>query len=188
MDAIGVADRNTLAGRGADAQRREGRGDAAVDRLPARPDGRAEPARLPHRPRRLWPAVAAAEPRQDAVRQGRVRSVAGRGRGACARASPSSPGRARIWTPSPPSCRGCVRRSVAAPCRRRASLSRRRSGADRAARPAGEGHRRHHPRHQRRPLPCARQAPAAGRHDLHPREGDDSPRPASCSTPMPSGI
>ena len=30
--------------------------------------------------------------------------------------------------------------------------------------------------------------PAAGRDDLHPREGDDRRRPAICSTPMPSGI
>ena len=81
------------------------------------------------------------------------------------------------------------RPSVAAPCRRGASLSRRRPGADRAARPASrEGARLHHPRHQRRPLSCARQAAAAGRDDLHPREGDDRRSGLSAATPMPSGI
>ena len=60
--------------RGADAQRRQGRGAEAADRLPAGPDRCAESLlAYPHRPRRLWPAVAAAQPGQDARRQGRVR-------------------------------------------------------------------------------------------------------------------
>ena len=67
--------------RGANAQRLSWRGIEAVDRLPARSDGRIEPARLPDRSRRLWPPVAAAEPRQDARRKGRVLALIARRRG-----------------------------------------------------------------------------------------------------------
>ena len=68
MDAIGVADRNTLAGRGADAQRGQGRGIAAADRVPDRPGRLPVAARLPARPRGLWAAVADAVAGQDARR------------------------------------------------------------------------------------------------------------------------
>ena len=105
--------------RGADAQRVQGRGTEAADRLPARPDRCAEPARLSDRPRRLWPAVAAAQPGQDAGGERRVRADARRRRRRMRKASPSSPGRRTISTLSKPSCRG-----FATPCRHSA-MSRR---------------------------------------------------------------
>ena len=77
---------------------------------------------------------------------------------------------------------------VTAPCRGELALSRRRRGADRAARPDRAGERLHDPRDQRRPLSRPRPAAAAGRRHLHPRESDDRQRGLSCSTPMPSGI
>ena len=176
--------------RRADAQRLQGRGAEAADRLPARSDRRAEPARLPDRPRRLWPAVAAAQPGQDARREGRVRAGAGRRRrrmpeGIAFIAWPR--GRSRRFRSA--SCRGCAK-----PCRH-CAMSRRRwlyrgddiariERLDRIAR----AQRLHDPRHQRRPLSRARPPAAAGRDDLHPRESDDRRPPAICSTPMPSGI
>ncbi len=63
-------------------------------------------ARLSDRPRRLWPPVAAAQPRQDARGERRMRAQPCRRRGACRTASPSLPGRPTISTSSKPSCRG----------------------------------------------------------------------------------
>ena len=131
------------------------------------------PARLPDRPRRLWPAVAAAEPGQDARGKRRVRAVALPTSRRIRRASPSSPGQRTISMISNGVAAASRRLAVTSPCRGELALSRRRRGADRTARPAGAGERLHDPRHQRRPLPRARAAAAAGRRHLHPREGDD---------------
>ena len=97
----------------------QGRGPEAADRLPARSDRCAEPARLPGRPRRLWPAVAAAQPRQDARRERRMRAEPGRRCRRIRRASRSLPGRRTISMASKPNCHGCAR-----PCRR-CAMSRR---------------------------------------------------------------
>ena len=184
MDAIGVADRNTLAGVVRMHSAAKGAGLRPLIGCRLDLERCAEPARLPDRPRRLWPAVAAAEPGQDARRQGRVRPAA------WPRSRSMREGIAFIAWPGEdldafeaelPRLREAL--AVAAPCRRGASLSRRRYGADRAARPAGASAWLHHPRHQRRPLSRARPAAAAGRDDLHPREGDDRRRPAILLNP-----
>ena len=61
--------------RGADAQRvPRARGCRPLIGCRLDLDRCAEPARLSDRPRRLWPAVAAAQPGQDAGRQRRVRA------------------------------------------------------------------------------------------------------------------
>ena len=177
MDAIGIADRNTLAGVVRMHSACQGRGAEAADRLPARPDRCAEPARLSDRPRRLWPAVAAAQPRQDAGEKGECELTLARRRGACRRASPSSPGRRTISTLSRPSCRG-----FATPCRH-CAMSRRASSIAATMLRGSSGstgsrkrQRLHDPRDQRRPLSCARPPAAAGRRHLHPRESDDRHR------------
>ena len=73
-DAIGIADRNTLAGvvRMHSACTAVGIKPLIGCRLDVLVRC-AEPARLPDRPRRLWAALAAAQPGQDAIRERRMR-------------------------------------------------------------------------------------------------------------------
>ena len=121
----------------------------------------AEPARLPDRPRRLWPAVAAAQPRQDARGERRMRPR----RWPTSRRTPK--GIAFIAWPDDdldtfaaelPRLRAAV--AVAPPCRGELALSRQRHCADRAARPARAAHGRtilatndvHYHAPERRPL------------------------------------
>ena len=106
MDAIGIADRNTLAGVVRMHSACTMRGSEAADRLPARPYRCAEPARLSDRSRRLWPAVAAAQPRQDAGGERRVRADALTTSRRTPRASPSSPGQRDDLDVFEASCRG----------------------------------------------------------------------------------
>ena len=80
MDSIGIADRNTLAG--VVRMHSAAKGAGLRPLIGCRLDLVDCPPLLayPLRSRRLWPAVAPAVARQDALRQGRVRSDAGRSR------------------------------------------------------------------------------------------------------------
>ncbi len=212
MDAIGVADRNTLAGR---VRIHSNAKTAGVNPLigcrlvvplsSMRPCPRAEPwsplrandggtrkardrtSRLSPGPRRLCPPVAPAQPRPGPRDQGGVPPHPRRRRRPCRghrlhRLAGRRPRSLRSAAAARP--RRATRPS---PHRRHPPLPRRRPRPDRAARPLRQVLRRHHARLERRPLSHARQAPVAGRADLHPREDHAHRRPASASTPMPNG-
>ena len=139
MDAIGIADRNTLAGVVRMHSACKGAGLRPLIGCRLDLTRCAEPARLPDRPRRLWPAVAAAQPRQDARGERRVRAVAARRRGPCRRhrLHRLAGGRSRRFRSR--AAAASRRLDVTPPCRGELALSRRRRGADRAARPARAG-------------------------------------------------
>ncbi len=79
-DAIAVTDRNTPGRHRPRAPARRRARHPAGGRLPARPARRPVAAGLPDRPRRLCAPVPAAQPRQVARRQGRLRPRLGRPR------------------------------------------------------------------------------------------------------------
>ena len=173
--AIALTDRNTLAGvvRAHVAAKEVGIRFVVGARSgppAARRNARPLAALLPDRPRRLWPPVAADLAGPAAHHQGPVHAVPGRRAGAMARARSWSPCR-----PDRPGRRLCglsrdpARRSIQGLPRRPAPVSRRRPGPDRCARRAGRARQNPAARDQRRALPHARAAAAAGRADLHPR-------------------
>ena len=177
MDAIGIADCRHAGGGGTDAQRGQGGGASPADRVPTGPGRCAATAGLSDRPRRLWPAVADAEPGQDALRERRLRPQAERDRAACRGHRlhrHASRGSRRVRSRASGGCRRASRQKQRrpSPCRGGASLSRRRPGADRADRPDGARQRPDDAGDQRRLLSHARAPPVAGRDELHPRESD----------------
>ena len=150
----------------------KGRGIAAADRVPDRPGRLPVAARLSARPRSLWAAVADAVAGQDAQspRANATSSsseVALHAEGIALIAMPGEDLDAfEAALPAMAEALPGMRHVAAAHLYRGDDLAR----IERLDRMA-KRHGLEHPRHQRRPLSRARPPPAAGRDELHPREG-----------------